>query len=165
MNKTLILLLAFPVFLCSCVMPQAPMKPMQTAFDEAEFAPYAVPGTSTITGQAFLKTRGREVRLGAGNTVQLLPVTSYTTELRKRVTLGGERVGPVDPRIEKYRRTTIADGSGSFEFRNLPAGEYYVTCVITWEVPNQYVMETTGGVAYGTVKVGAGETAKVVVTR
>ena len=141
------------------------MKPMQTSFDEAEFAPYAVAGTSAITGQAFLKTRGGEVRLGAGNTVGLLPVTSYTTELRRRVTLGGERVGPVDSRVERYRHTTVADGNGNFEFRNLPAGEYYVTCMIVWEVPSQYGLQKTGGIAYGTVKVGAGETAKVVVTR
>lgn len=138
---------------------------MQTAFNETEFAPYAGTGTSTITGQAFLKTLGGEVRLGAGNTVQLVPVTSYTTEVRQRVTIGGEHVGPVDPRIEKYRRTTIADASGSFEFHNLPPGEYYVSCVITWQVPGQNGLYPTGGVAFGTVKVGEGETAKVVVTR
>lgn len=141
------------------------MKPMQTSFDEAEFTHFADTGTSSVTGQAFLKTRGGEVRLGAGNTVQLIPVTSYTTELRTRVTLEGERVGPVDPRIQKYRRTTVADGNGNFEFHNLPAGEYYLACSITWEVPSQYGLQQTGGVAYGTVKVGVGEAVKVVVTR
>jgi hypothetical protein len=165
MHKAIFIFLALPTLLCSCVVPQAPMQPVQTVFDEAEFAPYAASGTATVTGQAFLKTLGGDVKLGAGNTVQLLPVTTYTSELRRRGTLRGERVGPVDPRIEKYRRTTIADGNGNFEFRNLPAGEYYVTCVITWEIPSQYGLQQTGGIAYGTVQVGAGETAKVVVTR
>lgn len=166
MFNNLLPIAALSFMLCACVAPkQQALQPVRTPFIEAEFEPYGLDGTGTITGQAFLKTRGGDIKLGAGNQVQLVPVTSYTTEGRNRVTIGGERLEPADPRIEKYRRTTIADGSGNFEFRNLPAGDYYITCVIAWEVPSQYGMETTGGIAYGTAKVKAGEMTKVVVTR
>jgi hypothetical protein len=159
--KSLFLILPLAIF-CSCAMPM----PMQTAFDEAEFAPYAAPGTSTITGQAFLKTAGGEVRFGAGNPVELVPVTAYTTE-RYNYQVAGEIPGPTDLRLAKHTRTTIADGNGNFEFHELPAGTYYATCYISWQVPNPYGIAplTTGGTACGTVKVGTGETAKVVVTR
>jgi hypothetical protein len=146
---------------CAIMQPQ----PMSTPFNEADFARYATRGNSVISGQAFMKTRGGDVKFGAGNTVTLLPVNPYTTEIRERVTIRGERVGSVDPRFEKYKRTTVADGNGNFEFRDLPPGEYYVSCPITWEVPTGYGLQTTGGTAYGTVKVGPGETAKVIVTR
>ena len=141
------------------------MQPVLTPYSEADLLPYAGTGTSTVNGQAFLKTRGGEVRFGAGDKVQLIPVTAYTTEFRERVTVRGERIGPINPEFEKYRRITIADGNGNFEFKNLPAGNYYATCYITWEIPGQYGLERTGGVAYGTVKVGIGETSKVIVTR
>lgn len=139
---------------------------MQTVFDEAEYTPYAGTGTSTITGQAFLKTRAGEVRLGAGNTVELVPLTPYTRERLNRATLGGQHLEPRDPRLAQYVRTTVADGNGNFEFRNVPAGDYVALCLITWEyVASAYSRATTGGQAYGIVKVGPGETVKVVVTR
>ena len=143
----------------------ATVQPLRSAFNDDEFKPYEGTGTSTITGQAFMKTVGGDVKFGAGESIVLLPVTSYTTELRKRSTIGGERLGPIDGRLEKYRRTTRADGNGNFEFKNLPQGEYYVSCAIFWQVPGGLILEETGGIAYGQAKVGPGETTKVVVTR
>ncbi|HEX7861712.1 MAG TPA: hypothetical protein VF773_15355 [Verrucomicrobiae bacterium] len=162
-NKTVFLALAAILFAIGCVAPQP--KPFQTPFNEEEFAAYAKNGTGRIVGQAFLKTRAGDVKVGAGNTVQLAPVTPYTTEMRQRVTLNGERMLQADPRIEPYVRKTVADAGGNFEFANLPAGEYYLSCVITWEVPSGSVLIPTGGIAYSTAKLGEGETVKVVVTR
>lgn len=155
-------LLAVLLLASGCVAPQ---QSFNSTFNEAEFAPYEKDGNSTITGQAFLKTRGGDVKFGAGNTVTLLPATSYTKEIRERVTIGGERLGPEDSRLQKYRKTTIADGNGNFEFKDLPAGEYLLSCQITWEIPGDYGLRTTGGIAYGAVKVKADETAKVILTR
>jgi hypothetical protein len=137
---------------------------MHSSFTESEFAPYEASGKSAITGQAFLKTRGGDVKYGAGCTVTLLPVTSYTTEIRQRATIAGEHIGPEDPRLNKYRRSTVADGSGNFEFKNLPAGKYYLSCPIYWEVAG-YVSHTTGGVVIGETQVGEGESVKVILTQ
>ena len=147
--------------------------PRRAAFNEAEFQPYAGSGTSTIQGQAFLKTRGGEVRFGAGNTVYMVPATSFTREWYDRAVVGGVNLGAADPeaqsRIAQYERRTTADGNGNFEFRNIPAGEYFITCNIVWEVPYStgYTVQTTqtGGTAHAAVKVGPGETVKAVVTR
>ena len=159
-TSALLILLAALVSV-SCVTPQ----PLQAQFSESEFAPYGGDGSSTVTGQAFLKTRGGEVRFGAGNEVVMVPVTSYTTEIFERSILGGQQILRPDPRYFAYRRTTTADGNGNFEIRNVPAGEYYLSCVITWEVPGPYGLQPTGGTAYGRVKVGLGETVKVIIKK
>lgn len=141
-----------------CVMPHQ----MTTSFDESEFHKFAGNGTSTITGQAFLKTQGGDVKFGAGDTVSLIPITPYTTEAWQ-----AERNGEqpqTDPRLQKYIRTVIADGSGDFEFQNVPAGDYYIECPIYWEVPGDYTTERTGGVAYAQTHVDDGKTVKVIVT-
>ena len=101
----------------------------------------------------------------------MYPVTSYTTQkVRALMATDGDVAAllysiPFEPRAEKYRKSTIADAAGNFEFRRLPAGDYYVVCLITWEVPGRFGVETSGGVAYSRVAVAAGETAKAVVTK
>jgi hypothetical protein len=143
-----------------CVPPRT--YQMVTPFDESEFAPYAGDGTSTIQGQAFLKTRGGEVRYAAGNTVSLIPVTSYSSEIW-RASLAGFRT-TTDPRFDTYIRRVIADGFGNFEFKNIPAGEYYLECPIFWEVPGPYGLSSTGSWVKKQVKVAPGETLKTVLT-
>lgn len=142
-----------------------PPKPILTPFDESAFEPYSRSGTATITGQAFLKTRGGDVKFGAGNDVLLFPVTDYSSELYRRATVGGERVAAVDPRFSKYARMTKADASGNFEFKDLPAGNYYIECLIAWDVPLGRGTMKSGGAAHATVTVKEGETVKAVVTR
>ena len=152
--------------LSGCVTPVTPPPAKrQAAFVESEFAPYAGTGTSTITGQAFLKTRSGELRFGAGCEVVMVPVTPYTTETGERAVLRNERLEAPDPRYAAYRRTTIADGNGNFEFRNIPAGSYYLSCDIRWEYATQYGLSATGGTAFGKTTVAAGATTKVIVTR
>jgi hypothetical protein len=134
-------------------------------FLESEFAPYAGNGTSKIIGQAFLKTKGGDVKFGAGVEVVLVPVTAYTTEQYVVGILGGRLLEKQHPAYFKYRRTRVGDGSGNFEFENMPAGEYYLSCIITWLVAGPYGLESSGGVAHAKVKVGSGESVKVIVTR
>ena len=134
-----------------------------TVFNEQEFAPYAKKGTSSIAGQAFLKTRGGEVRYGAGDTVMLVPVTSYSTELW-RLALTGKTPSQYDVRYANYIKKVTADGMGNFEFNEIPAGEYYMECPIFWEVAGKYGMERTGARIRTQVKVADGEKLKVILT-
>lgn len=133
---------------------------MTTVFDEQEFAPFAAEGTATIRGQAFLKTRGGEVRYGAGNTVSLIPVTSYAREVWQASLQG--KVTVKDPRWDKYVRTTVANGSGNFEFTKIPAGDYYIECPIFWEVLGG---TRTGAVIKKQIRVAEGEELKIVMTQ
>ncbi|HEY3932619.1 MAG TPA: hypothetical protein VGM58_09660 [Verrucomicrobiae bacterium] len=136
---------------------------MTTPFDESKFQPFVGKGTATITGQAFLKTVGGEVRYGAGDPVILTPVTPYTTEamLAER----SLQLPQTDPRLLKYIHTVTADGNANFEFQDIPSGDYYIKCAIVWGAPDQYgIIEQTGGVAWAKTHVGNDETVKVVVT-
>lgn len=136
-------------------------------FIQSEYDPYENPGTSVITGQAFMKTRGGDVKYGAGCTVVLNPVTTYSTEWFRKAVIEGYSLSEPDPRGSKYHRQTIADGNGYFEFKNLPKGEYYLACSITWQYYAGSLLgnQTTGGTAYAKTKVNESETVKVIVTR
>lgn len=57
---------------------------------------------------------------------------------------------PPDPRLLGYMRQTIANASGRFKFRNVPASEYYVTGQVTWEVPG---LCTQGGAIWKLISV------------
>ena len=67
--------------------------------------------------------------------------------------------------VPTRHRSTIADAEGRFKFKKLPAGEYYIVCLITWEAPYGDILLPTGGSAYAQVKLGEGEHVNVVVTR
>jgi hypothetical protein len=138
-------------------------RPHFIAFSDADFIPYAGKGDGKIIGQAFLKTKGGDVKYGAGNEVVLVPVTPYTEEINRAV-IEAVRMEPPDGRYLKYRRTTRADGQGNFEFTDLPAGEYFLGCSIYWQVGGRYT-QTTGGVANARTSVKSGETVKVILTR
>lgn len=124
--------LAFAVLLVALL--SGCIYPRLATFDESEYAPYAKPGTGSISGQAFLKTRGGDVKYGAGNEVVLNPVTTYSTEWFQQAVLQNRRLKPADARTDNYHWVTIADGQGNFRFDNLPAGEYFVACGIAWQV-------------------------------
>ncbi|MDA7511757.1 hypothetical protein N8628_00645 [Verrucomicrobia bacterium] len=155
----------FLIFILQGCQTTGPAKRL-IVFDPSEHEPYLQKGDCNILGQAFLKTRSGYVKYGAGNKVVLWPQTSYTTESRVRGTLGGTRLEPTDPRLAKYGWKTVADGSGNFEFKDLPIGSYYIACAITWEVAGDYGMRNTGALAIGEATVSESEkVVKVVVTR
>lgn len=161
MNK-LIIPVAALIVMTGCI---PPLRPMTTPFRSEDFTKYAGDGSGTVTGQAFLKTRGGDVKFGAGCDVELCPVTPYIQERISRETLGGERLEYLDPRVVNYTRHTTADGSGSFEFKRLPPGKWVAYCEITWMVPAPYGGTKTGGLAIAVFDVKDNETTKVVVTR
>lgn len=136
-------------------------KDRLATFDPAEYEPYAKSGSGVLAGQAFVRTRGGDVKYGAGREIVLNPVTNYSSEWYERGVKNYETLKDADPACPKGR-TTIADAEGRFRFDGLPAGEYYVACWIFWDM-NQY--SQTGGVAHAKVKVQSGQTTNVIVTR
>jgi hypothetical protein len=135
-------------------------------FNDDEFRPYAEKGNAIILGEAFLRTRGGDIKKGFGNPVYLVPVTTYTQEWFDRVVKWNLPMAPPDPRYSQYERVATVDMDGRFEFTDLPAGQYYVATKIEWEVPDKNGWtHTAGGWASAMVKVALGEKKKVVATQ
>jgi hypothetical protein len=151
-------------------------------FQESDLEPFKLPGTATITGQAFLRIQSGEVKFGAGCEVFLWPATPYLEErfdliyrdlpAKSRIYL--HEIAPMEPEVEKQvnasERSTIADASGYFEFKNLPAGRYLLRCTIEWRVnysPAAMALNVgySGATAFAKAEVREGETVKVILTR
>jgi len=139
-------------------------------FPENEYQALPKTGTATVKGQAFMKTRGGDVKTAAGNEVWLNPVTSYSIEWYEKFylptisntsPLRDIKTTPPDPRLTKYILIQIADGDGRFTFKNAPPGEYFVTTAVTWYVGK----ELQGGFVTKRITVKDGEETDVIVTR
>jgi hypothetical protein len=144
--------------------PQEPARRM--AFPETEYLALPKTGNATIRGQAFLTTKGGDVKVAAGKRVLLNPVTSYSLEWYERSYVPSRRMEEADPKLDAYIRTQIADSGGRFAFKNVPAGEYFITTTITWEVTTGYQGggQVEGGMIAKRVKVNAGEEIEAIVT-
>ncbi len=125
------------------------------------YAPFAKKGTGEINGDAFLKTVGGEDRTGGGNIVTLDPATPFGEDYMRMAGRTFARWSEMPPfaLFQEHRRTTTADGGGSFEFQNLPPGDYFVRTYVTWHVPN-YGLQ--GGILFGRVTVEEGKVSKIV---
>jgi hypothetical protein len=123
------------------------------------------PGKASLHGQAFMKTRGGDVKLGAGSTVILIPTTPYTTEIFERVIVGGESIEPPDSRLAEHLKTTIANAAGELEFSSIALGDYYLVCEISWEYGSPQGMLKTGGVAFAKARAEERPRAPTIVTR
>ena len=164
MINRLYISLGFVVVLTGCaIQPTVARIP----FPEHEYAQLQKEGTATIKGQAFMKTRGGDVKFAAGEIIMLNPVTSYSNQWYEENYLKQKNISPEDPRQKEYIRKKIADGSGRFEFKSIPAGEYYVTGMVTWEAPTgfQGALQMQGGLISKKVKVTDREEAEVILTR
>jgi hypothetical protein len=114
-----------------------------------------------------LKTKGGEVKSGAGNEV-FLTLASDDVKAKfkynqiQMLYLGVKGLPPgLDSTIRNSLiGTTTADANGNFEFKNVPAGEYQLFCEIYWKAGG----DTTGGVAYSTVRIGSREVKKVILS-
>ncbi|WP_295391032.1 hypothetical protein [uncultured Thiodictyon sp.] len=122
----IIALLLLIVSLAGCATAPAPVA-SPVAFSAAEYAALPTSGNSTIAGQAFLTTRNGTVKAAAGNEVRLNPVTSYSLYVYNNA---ASLQQTLDPRCLQYRRTTLADRSGRFRFKNIPAGDYFVSAAV-----------------------------------
>jgi len=157
MTRILVLIFLAATTLIGC----APIE-RQARFIESEYTPYLGRGTSSIVGQAFLRTRGGDVKTAAGLPVVLTPVTSYSAEWFTQEVLMHRRLSEPDYRTEKYISAAIADAEGRFKFNFLQAGRYYLTCDIYWAISED---EWSGDTAYAVVELEPDDTVEVVVTR
>lgn len=153
--KFLAALTALSVINGGCIATQ--MVPVTSGMTDAEFAHYTGNGPCTVAGQAFLRTRGGDVRYGAGSAVTLIPDTSLLREVLRVNSTAGNRA-QLDPAVQSQwtasLRTTRADGEGEFEFRNIPCGDWYAESTVTWEVPTSgYTTAVQGGLVAGFVSV------------
>ena len=102
----------------------------QIAFDESAFKGSGGSGSATVSGRAYAVYRGDQYT-ASDETVELLPVNAYTTEMVQGGLLTGHPMQS-DPRLAKYRRSAKSDSSGNFAIRHVPAGEYYVISFAEW---------------------------------
>lgn len=163
--KRVLLAATIAATLAGCAAPQQQVV-QRPPFPEAEYATLEKEGTATVTGQVFLKTRGGDVKTGAGNVVYLNPATSYSKFIYDRRNQPVS-FSPPDTRLLAYLRQTVADASGRFTFKNVPAGEYYVTGQVTWEAPVGYQgsMVRQGGMIWKLISVQEGEAVEIMVTQ
>lgn len=114
-------------------------KPIpRIAFPIQEYKALAKTGTGIVEGQAFLRTRGGDVKVGAGSSVILNPRTSYSDQWYQVNYLQRRPMEMADYAQVEYHIETIADAEGRFSFSNVPPGQYYATTKITWEAPVGY---------------------------
>lgn len=162
-----LLLLAPPVaLLAACNSAHGPAP--GGAFDPSEAAFIKKAGKATIGGRAFLrdKTGQTNVRYAAGETVRLIPASSYA---RARIAhfYGGGKFAPAaaipkiepDPQYVDYTRTTKADASGRFTFDHVAPGRYFLTTQLIWKPKESLLAE--GGAMYEEVIVTGGERAPI----
>lgn len=150
--------------LSGCISPNQGRPVVYDDFPLAEYQALPTSGSGRISGQVFLKTRGGQLKLGAGKDVALIPATSYTAALRKAYEESRPIVAP-DPRLLAYTRHVQADSDGNFVFTQVPAGRYYLTSEVTWEAQTKFGPATQGGFILTPVTVSEGQEARVKVTR
>lgn len=143
--------------------PRPPSLKMTAQPDSAEYTHFIARGTGAIAGQAFLTTRGGDVKLGAGRTVTLDPATAYAMEWYRQIGADQNRFdeAPVDSLFKRARRTTTVDAQGHFRFASLPAGAYLLRSVVSWETGAQYA-GPQGGVVADTLTLGDGEQREII---
>ena len=144
----------------------------KTPLREADYVAYLGEGTATIWGEVSVKMRAGDINNGTESSLYLIPVTAYSTEWLEHYIMGGHAINGPDPRSLRVARVTVVGRNGRFQFRNLPAGDYYLSCTITRELPSlrmgriTFARPSTERIeAYARVTVGAGEHRQVMVTR
>ena len=155
--KSYLAIIALVLAFCGCATP--PVKQVE-AFNEAPYARYQKPGTAQISGEAFLRTKGGDVKNAAGRRIYLVPLTPYTEE-RAKIMWERKEPEPADPRLARFTKSVTADTQGGFSFSALPAGSYLVYTKITWMVSDG---SETGGSALLRVRLADGEKKRVVVS-
>jgi hypothetical protein len=154
--------LIFTATVSGCAAPEPYV--MRSKLDHVSMQSYLQEGNTKVTGQAFLKTRGGDVKYGAGTTVSLYPAVEYASEVNNIPWYKSGNVTGRDSEWGKYIKNTTSDGNGSFEFNGVAQGNYYLETSVTWEVPGKYGSSTQGGIVRKLITVPKEGAVKVILT-
>jgi hypothetical protein len=161
----------FAVLLClagvSACAPRTVTQVARIPFPQAEYDRLSGTGTAVVSGQAFMKTGGGEVKTAAGRDVLLNPVTSYSNQWYEVAYIQRKPIAKADSTLSKYVLRQTADAEGRFTFRNVPSGDYYVVAPVYWDEPggNGGSPVHQGGLIAKRISVAEGDTLHVVLTR
>lgn len=126
-------------------------------------------GNSSVTGKVFLTLKGGSKKGCAGFNVELLPVADYSSE-RILKTYGNTIQGQVlvednppkfTPDAPEYHELVLkasCNDENRFEFKAVPAGEYYVMTFIIWDITGEAGPTKTGGAVMKRIKVAPNNT-------
>lgn len=138
--------------LCSGYSLQAQLSvPPKAPFDPAEAKELLEPGSSTIKGVAYTRTKngfgvtGTKTSI-ARETVFLLPFTKHLAEWHKqnsKLLRNKKKQYVLSDECLQYHITTVTDEYGNFEFKNLKPGKY-------WLQTKYYLTHYYDGVDVGT---------------
>lgn len=116
-------------------------KPL-APFNAADYEPFAIAGTATVGGSAFLITKGGDIKKAAGRKVLLIPETPY---LRARLNEADTKYPAADwlewsddspetiGQAWRYTKMVVADVDGKFAFNKVPAGRYILETQLFWQ--------------------------------
>ncbi len=162
MRVKLSVILIIPLFISCSIkkIPQtdSPIK-IENAFNNEAVQWFKTKGEGAIKGVAKFKSGGGELRYGKDFRIELMPYCSYSEErlghIYKKKKSGFVHVESGIPKFtpdpEGYHETikVMCNEAGEFEFKDLPAGEYYVIAFMLWE--------KTGGGIMRRLKLSEGE--------
>lgn len=165
--KTVWIPLIFAATISGCAVPHQQYQPpvQRIPFPAAEYDALPKKGTGTVTGQAFLRTVGGDVKYGAGSDVYLQPVTAYSKQWYEVNILEGRQLSAPDQRATQGQLSTQADGSGNFTFIDVPPGNYFLSAAVRWSSPSQYGLIPQGGVIVKIVTVSDGKQTTQILTQ
>lgn len=138
---------------------------VQASFNPDSVAWAQTAGDDTLTGQAFLRTVGGDVKTCAGYPVVLVPYNSYFYEVTKAFAKGYSALTNKDPAAGSYARKSQCDARGDFSFSDLPTGEWIVVAEVRWGVPNGYFVTPQGGVLFALANTTPSGDTKVLLTK
>lgn len=140
----------FAFVLCLCIQitvsqnksEQPPIK-IKHKFDTDAIAWFKTKGYGVIKGTAKFKSKSGEIRYGDELWVELLPSCLYTKErlqgiynnTNEGVVYIGSGIPKFTPDPKEFHDTkkAMCNKKGTFEYNNLPAGEYYVIAFMMWD--------------------------------
>lgn len=170
MLKNTPIVLFFLMLIQSCA--PAPSLIVTKPFNETDISWSRGVGTGAISGQGFLRQAGGGVVTYAGETVNLIPVSPYSSErmllIYGNVEKGfnslsyGTRIihGALPEGYQSSYRSTSCNAQGNFRFSSLPAGDYFLVTAVRWVAGNLI----QGGVLMHRVTVNAQSETDVIVT-
>ncbi len=129
MKKCSVVLMLSVLPFTACYINQEHYK-INTAFNEKDAEKFTEKGTGSITGQLLVNDTGNSCAEG-GEMVYLRVYNAYTEEIYSAMS-NHFIIDNIDPRWEKYEKSTVASSNGFFEFKDIPEGNYILFAVPTW---------------------------------